>query len=92
MYIPCSRTSVVDGVVPLHLQVLGAAIDELGCGVLDATLCVFTVGHVPHGNGLVCWHTEIIANGKAAQIGQHVSTGRQAFVQGVMGTLFAGVP
>ena len=83
--------SIVDGVVPLHLQELLAAIHKLGRGVFDATLCVLTVGHVPHGNGLGCRHTEIIANGKAAQIGQHVCIWGQSFVQGIMGTLIAGV-
>lgn len=87
----CSRTSVVDGVVPLHLQELIAPIHELGGGVPDATLHTLTVGHVANGHGLLGRHYEIIANGKAAQVGQHIGIGGQAFVQGIMGTLFPGL-
>ena len=83
--------SVVDGVVPLHLQELIAAIHELGGGVPDATLHALTVGHVANGDSLLGRHYEIIANGKAAQVGQHIGIWGQAFVQGIMGTLFAGL-
>ena len=84
--------SIVDGVVPLHLDEMVAAIDELGGGVLDAALFELTVGHVAHGNGLRSWHDKIIANGKASHVGQHIGIGWQGLVQRIVCTLFAGVP
>lgn len=90
--VPERKASVVDGVVPLHLDEVVAAIDELGGGVLDAAFLELTVGHVAHGNGLRSWHDKVIANGKAAHVGQHIGIRRQGLVQRIVCTLFAGVP
>lgn len=77
--------------MPLHLQELVAAIDELGGGVLDATLAVLTVGHVAHGHSLRSRHAEVIAHGKAAQAYQHIGIGGQQFGGGIVGTLVTGL-
>lgn len=61
--------------MPLHLDEVVAAVDELVGGVLDAALLELTVGHVANGNSLRSWHDKVIAHGKAAHVGQHICVG-----------------